>query len=69
MSCGMVLQDYSTFLFIVDHTRVKLLQRTDEDQDFINANYLPVSEILIDFINANYFLFDRLYKCQLPPCE
>ena len=35
-------------MFSVDHTRVKLLQKTDDDSDFINANYLPVSSSLPD---------------------
>ena len=33
------------FTFAVDQTRVKLQKKTDYDPDFINANYLPVSDI------------------------
>ena len=52
----------------VDHTRVKLLQRNDDDSDFINANYLPVSEYLvyktvISAHNAFFFFIFCAHSC------
>ena len=52
----------------VDHTRVKLLQRNDDDSDFINANYLPVSEYLVykTVISAHNAFFFFSYFVHIP---